>query len=88
MGAWRGQRQRPCSGVDRAGSLTLRSIMNQTRHRSVQMVRRYIRDRRLFRENSDGNLSLQLFNPRSAVPLPFTLAAVFSNAASGEELKL
>jgi hypothetical protein len=29
-----------------------RSIMNQTGHRSVQMVRRYIRDASLFRENS------------------------------------
>ena len=32
-----------------------RSIMNQTGHRSVQMVRRYIRDGSLFRENSAGN---------------------------------
>ena len=31
-----------------------RSIMNQTGHRSVQMVRRYIRDGSLFRENSAG----------------------------------
>jgi site-specific recombinase XerD len=35
-----------------------RSIMNQTGHRSVQMVRRYIRDGSLFRENSDGKLGL------------------------------
>ena len=35
-----------------------RSIMNQTGHRSVQMVRRYIRDGSLFRENSVGNLGL------------------------------
>lgn len=33
---------------------TERSIMNQTGHRSVQMVRRYIRDGSLFRENSAG----------------------------------
>ena len=33
-----------------------RSIMNQTGHRSVQMVRRYIRDGSLFRENSAGTL--------------------------------
>ena len=33
-----------------------RSIMNQTRHRSVQMVRRYIRGGSLFRENSAGKL--------------------------------
>jgi len=33
-----------------------RSIMNQTAHRSVQMVRRYIRDGSLFRENSAGKL--------------------------------
>jgi site-specific recombinase XerD len=35
-----------------------RSIMNQLGHRSVQMVRRYIRDGSLFRENSSGKLGL------------------------------
>jgi integrase len=35
-----------------------RSIMNQTGHRSVQMVRRYIRDGTLFRDNSGGKLGL------------------------------
>ena len=35
-----------------------RSIMRQTGHRSVQMVRRYIRDGNLFRENSAGSLGL------------------------------
>jgi site-specific recombinase XerD len=35
-----------------------RSIMAQTGHRSVQMVRRYIRDGSLFRENSAGKLGL------------------------------
>jgi integrase len=35
-----------------------RSIMNQTGHRSVQMVRRYIRDGNLFRENAAGKLGL------------------------------
>jgi integrase len=35
-----------------------RSIMNQTGHRSLQMVRRYIRDGSLFRENSAGRLGL------------------------------
>lgn len=35
-----------------------RSIMNQTGHRSVQLVRRYIRDGNLFRENSAGKLGL------------------------------
>jgi site-specific recombinase XerD len=35
-----------------------RSIMNQTGHRSVQMVRRYIRDGSLFRENSATKLGL------------------------------
>ena len=35
-----------------------RSIMNQTGHRSVQMVRRYIREGNLFRENSAGKLGL------------------------------
>jgi hypothetical protein len=32
--------------------------MNQTGHRSVQMVRRSIRDGSLFRENSAGKLAL------------------------------
>jgi integrase len=35
-----------------------RSIMRQTGHRSVQMVRRYIRGGSLFRENSAGKLGL------------------------------
>jgi len=35
-----------------------RSIMNQTGHRSVQMVRKYIREGNLFRENSAGKLGL------------------------------
>jgi site-specific recombinase XerD len=35
-----------------------RSIMQQTGHRSVQMVRRYIRDGNLFRENSARKLGL------------------------------
>jgi site-specific recombinase XerD len=35
-----------------------RSIMSQTGHRSVQMVRRYIREGSLFRENSAGKLGL------------------------------
>jgi len=35
-----------------------RSIMNQTGHRSVQMVRRYIRDSSLFRDNSAAKLGL------------------------------
>ena len=35
-----------------------RSIMAQTGHRSVMMVRRYIRDGSLFRENSAGKLGL------------------------------
>ena len=35
-----------------------RSIMNQTGHRSLQMVRRYIREGSLFRENSAGKLGL------------------------------
>jgi len=35
-----------------------RSIMNQTGHRSVQMVRRYIRDGSLFKENSGAKLGL------------------------------
>lgn len=35
-----------------------RSIMRQTGHRSVQMVRRYIREGSLFRENSGGKLGL------------------------------
>jgi site-specific recombinase XerD len=35
-----------------------RSMMRQTGHRSAQMVRRYIRDGSLFRENSAGKLGL------------------------------
>ena len=35
-----------------------RSIMNQTGHRSVQMVRRYIGEGSLFRENSAGKFCL------------------------------
>ena len=35
-----------------------RSTMNQTGHKSVQMVRRYIREGTLFRENSAGKLGL------------------------------
>ena len=35
-----------------------RSIMNQTGHRSVQMVRRYIREGSLVQENSAGKLGL------------------------------
>jgi integrase len=35
-----------------------RSIIKQTGHRSVQMVRRYIREGSLFRENSAGKLGL------------------------------
>jgi hypothetical protein len=40
-----------------------RSIMNQTGHRSVRMVRRYIRDGSLFRDNSAGKLGLYLAVP-------------------------
>jgi integrase len=40
------------------GGASERSIMNQTGHRSVQMVRRYIRDGNLFRENSATKLGL------------------------------
>jgi site-specific recombinase XerD len=35
-----------------------RSIMNQTGHKSVQMVRRYIREGNLFRENSAAKLGI------------------------------
>ncbi|MBZ5635184.1 MAG: tyrosine-type recombinase/integrase [Acidobacteriia bacterium] len=41
-----------------ASGASERSIMNQTGHRSVQMVRRYIREGNLFRENSGGRLGL------------------------------
>ena len=41
-----------------ASGASERSIMNQTGHRSVQMVRRYIREGNLFRENSAGKLGL------------------------------
>lgn len=40
------------------GGASERSIMNQTGHHSVTMVRRYIRDGNLFRENSAMNLGL------------------------------
>jgi integrase len=40
------------------GGASERSIMNQTGHRSVQMVRRYIRDGNLFQNNSAGKLGL------------------------------
>ena len=43
------------AAIDRASE---RSIMNQTGHPSVHMVRRYIRDGSLFRENSAGKLGL------------------------------
>jgi integrase len=39
-------------------SASERSIMNQTGHRLIQMVRRYIRDANPFRENSAGKLGL------------------------------
>ncbi|MBZ5674307.1 MAG: site-specific integrase [Acidobacteriia bacterium] len=41
-----------------ASGASERSIMLQTGHRSVQMVRRYIREGNLFRENSGGRLGL------------------------------
>jgi len=41
-----------------ASGASERSIMNQTGHKSVQMVRRYIREGSLFRENSGGKLGL------------------------------
>jgi len=45
------------TGAAMAGA-SERSIMNQTGHRSLQMVRRYIRDGSLFRENSAAKLGL------------------------------
>ena len=42
--------------------------MKQTGHKSVQMVRRYIRDGRLFRENSAGRSNLSgLWNNRQQI---------------------
>jgi integrase len=41
-----------------AAGASERSIMNQTRHRSLVMVRRYIRDGSLFRENAAGVVGL------------------------------
>jgi integrase len=35
-----------------------RAIMNQTGHRSTSMVRRYIRDGSLFRDNAAGRVGL------------------------------
>jgi integrase len=40
------------------GGTSERSIMAQTGHRSVNMVRRYIRDGNLFRENAAGKVGL------------------------------
>ena len=40
------------------GGSSERAIMSQTGHRSVEMVRRYIRDGNLFRENSAAKLGL------------------------------
>src|SRR5260370_20432711 len=42
-----------------AAGASERSIMNQTGHRSVGMVRRYIRDGSLFRENAAAVLGLK-----------------------------
>lgn len=41
-----------------AAGASERSIMNQTGHRSEKMVRRYIRDANLFRENAAGKVGL------------------------------
>lgn len=41
-----------------AAGVSERAIMNQTRHRSVMMVRRYIRDGSLFRENAAAMVGL------------------------------
>jgi integrase len=46
-----------CTSAAASGA-SERSIMNQTGHRSAQMVRRYIREASLFRENSAGKLGL------------------------------
>ena len=56
------------------GGASERSIMNQTGHRSVQMVRRYIRDGSLLRKNSAGcSGGPPHFRPRSErVSLPQT----------------
>lgn len=49
-----------CRGIPAAAiaGASERSIMKQTGHRSVQMVRRYIREGSLFRENSAAKLGL------------------------------
>ncbi len=41
-----------------AAGVSERSIMKQTGHKSVQMVRRYIRDGDLFRDNASGQVGL------------------------------
>ena len=41
-----------------AAGASERSIMDQTGHRSVAMVRRYIRDGSLFRDNAAAKLGL------------------------------
>ena len=51
-----------------ANGASERSIMNQTGHRSLKMVRRYIREGSLFRENAAARFGL-LRPPCSPVPL-------------------
>ncbi len=41
-----------------AGGATERDIMQQTRHRTIEMVRRYIREGSLFRENASAAVGL------------------------------
>jgi hypothetical protein len=50
----------PCDCAAIAGA-SERSNMNRTGHRNVQMVRRYIRDGSLFRENSGRKFGLESF---------------------------
>lgn len=60
-----------------------RSIMNQTGHRSLHMMRSYIREGSLFRENSAGKLGLWL---RSL--FLFLGGETFQNAADSGHLDL
>jgi site-specific recombinase XerD len=65
-----------------------RSIMNQTGHRSVQMVRRYIRDGSLFRENSAGKLGLWIGSGMpNSMPTPCISAFITVASRASEVLE-
>jgi len=61
-----------------------RSIMNQTGHRSVQMVRRYIRDGSLFRDNSAGKLGHRPCTLSSPLRSPCSLSCCLEGGGGAE----